>query len=65
MRKRKLVQLKVVVPISVSSSFTCIRLSFSFIVGMNINLCYNINLSAHNNDKCEYYTDAMSISLIL
>ena len=53
-----------VVPISVSSSFSCTCLSFSFIVVMNINLCYNINLLAHNIDKFEYNTDAMSISLI-
>ena len=53
-----------VVPISVSPSFSCMRLSSSFIVGMNINLCYNINLLAHSIDKFEYNTDAMSISLI-
>ena len=53
-----------VVTISVSSSFSCICLPFSFIIGMNINLCYNINLLAHNINNFEYNADAMSISLI-
>ena len=53
-----------VVPMSVSSSFSCICLPFSFTIGININLCYKINLLAHNFDKFEYNIVAMSISLI-
>ena len=61
---QNILPLKIIFISSRQRVISYIYLSFSFLVSMNINLCYNINSLANNIDEFKYNINAMSISLI-